>query len=160
MSTMGSSDPDEGGTTADRVTRATLLLRQHTDAGWKAIEDQVLARASTLYRPSAPIRGRHDHGDFFLASEALVALLRRAVDELPQAAAQKITCVTGDRDELETVTVTIVAAYGSPLLDVAARVHAVTWGQLRDLLGVLAPLAENVRTHVHVGDVSKDPHLL
>jgi len=144
----------------DRVARATALLRQHTDAGWKAVEDTVISRTLALFRPSAPIRGRHDLGDFFLAADVVVTHLRRHIDAVPRAAAQEIACTTGDRDELEQVTIQLIAAYGAPLLDVAGHVHAVALDVLRDLLGVLAPAAEHVRTHVHIGDGSNDPSIV
>jgi len=148
------------GPVADRVSRATALLRQHTDAGWKAVEDTVINRTLALFRPSAPIRGRHDLGDFFLAADVVVTHLRRRIDAVPRAAAQDIACVTGDRDELEQVTIQLIAAYGAPLLDVAGQVHATAVAVLEELLGALAPAAERVRTHVHVGDVSDDPRIV
>jgi len=144
----------------DRLSRATALLRQHTDAGWKAIEDNVVARALTLFRPSTPVRGRHDIGDFFLAADVIVARLRRRIDEIPAAAAQKIACTTDDRDELELVTIQLIAAYRAPLLEVAGHVHAAAMDVLGDLLGALAPATDRVRTHVHIGDVSNDPRVV
>lgn len=65
------------------VSRAAALLRQHTDSGWKAIEDSVITRALTLFRPSAPVRGRHDLGDFFLAADVVVNELRQRIDAVP-----------------------------------------------------------------------------
>lgn len=141
----------------ERITRATALLRQHTDAGWKAVEDTVIHRTLALFRPSAPIRGRHELGDFFLAADVVVAHLRRRVDAVPRVAAQNIACTTGDRDELEQVTIQLIAAYGAPLVEVAGHVHAAAVVLLEELLGTLAPAAERVRTHVHIGDVSNDP---
>ncbi len=151
----GGSFANDAGT--DRLTQATAMLRQHTDAGWKAIEDSVINRTLALFRPSAPVRGRHDMGDFFLAAEVVIAHLRRRIDTVPHAAADKIACTTGERDELEQVTIKLIAAYGAPLLDVAGQVHTVAVAVLTELLGVLAPAAERVRTHVHIGDVSNDP---
>jgi len=145
----------------DRLTRATALLRQHTDTGWKAIEDSVVSRTLSLFRPSAPVRGRHDLGDFFLAADIVVARLRRRIDEVPNAAAEQIACTTSDiGDELEQVTIQLVAAFGTPLLQVAGQVHAAAVDVLGDLLGALAPAAERVRTHVHIGDVTDDPRLV
>lgn len=141
----------------DRLAHATVLLRQHTDSGWKAIEDSVINRTLALFRPSAPVRGRHDLGDFFLAAEVVIAHLRRRIDTVPHAAADKIACTTGERDELEQVTIQLIAAYGAPLLEIAGQVHTVAVAVLTELLGVLAPAAERVRTHVHIGDVSNDP---
>lgn len=141
----------------ERVARATALLRQHTDAGWKAVEDTVINRTLALFRPSAPIRGRHELGDFFLAADVVVTHLRRRIDAVPRAAAQNIACITADRDELDQVTIQLIAAYGTPLLEVAGQVHSVALDVLQDLLGALAPAAERVRTHVHIGDVSDNP---
>jgi len=144
----------------DTVARATHLMRQHTDAGWSAIEDRVLTRALTAFRPSAPVRGRHDVGDFFVASDVVVARLRRVIDNVPEAAAERITCSTNDDDVLDSVTVQLIAAYGAPLLQLAERVHVVAHDCLDDLLGVLAPAAEQIHTHVHIGDVSNDPRIV
>jgi hypothetical protein len=159
---------DRNGTGADRtparvrdtVARATQLLRQHTDAGWSAIEDNVLSRALNAFRPSSPVRGRHDLGDFFLASDVVVGGLRRVIDDVPGAAAQRITCSTADDDVLDAVTIELIAAYGAPLLVLAGRVHSVARDCLVDLLGALAPAAEQIHTHVHIGDVSNDPRIV
>lgn len=162
---MTDHSPVEGGTDEDpgragirdAVARATQLLRQHTDAGWSAIEDDVLFRALNAFRPSSPVRGRHDLGDFLVASDVVVARLRRVIDDVPGGAAQRITCSTDTHDELDAVTVELIAAYGTPLLVLAGRVHAAARATLVDLLGVLAPAAEQIHTHVHIDDVSQDP---
>jgi hypothetical protein len=157
----GPSGPAAGTTGSERwSSRATALLRQHTDAGWKTMEDSVVNRALTLYRPSSPVRGRHDLGEFFLAADLVVTCLRRRIDEVPEAAAEQITCTTGEGDALEQVTIQLTAAFGAALLQVAGQVHTVAVDVLVDLLGALAPTAERVRTHVHVGDVTDDPRLL
>jgi len=155
-------EPTPAGTSLqDRLTRATALLRQHTDAGWKTIEDDVVARTLSLFRPSAPVRGHHDLGEFFVAADLVVTRLRRSIDEVPNAAAEQIACATSaDDDHLEQVTIQLVVAFGAPLLEVAGQVHAVAVDVLRDLLGAFAPVAERVRTHVHVGDVTDDPRLV
>jgi len=156
----GRTAGDGGARTRDTVARATHLLRQHTDAGWSAIQDNVLFRALNAFRPSAPVRGRHDLGDFFVASDVVVARLRRVIDDVPDAAAQRITCSTDDRDELDAVTIELIAAYGAPLVDLARRVHAVARDCLDDLLGALSPAAEQIHSHVHIGDVSNDPRIV
>jgi hypothetical protein len=143
--------------TNDPLARATQLLRQHTDAGWTVMSANILARALRAFRPSNPVRGRHDHGDFFIASDVLVARVREAVDAVPQAAATKITCTTNQRRELDRVTIQIVAAYGAHLVTLGEHLHAATVATLTDLLGDLAPDRAEVHTHVHVGDVSDDP---
>jgi hypothetical protein len=141
----------------DPVARAAQLLRQHTDTGWTAISANILARAVRAFRPSDPVRGSHEHGDFFVASDVVVARVREATDAVPQATATKITCSTDQRHELDGVTVQIVAAYGAHLLTLAEHVHTVTVTTLTDLLGDLAPTGTAIHTHVHVGDVSNDP---
>ncbi|NAZ85567.1 hypothetical protein [Kineococcus indalonis] len=148
------------GAGAELAARAALLLRQHTDAGWVAVRESVVSRALHAFRPSAPVRGRHAAGDYFVASDVLVAALRRAVDLVPRVAATRITCTTGEDDELDDVVVELVAAYGVRLLEVAGQVHAVAREVLGDLLGPLAPAAERIRTHVHLGDVSDDPRVV
>ncbi|WP_432574300.1 hypothetical protein [Kineococcus sp. SYSU DK005] len=147
-------------TGADLAARAAVLLRQRTDAGWVAVRGNVVSRALHVFRPSEPVRGRHEDGDFFVASDVVVAVLRRAVDLVPRAAATRITCTTGEEHDLDEVVVEIVAAYGARLLEVAERVHAVARDVLTDLLGPLAPPSERIRTHVHLGDVSDDPRVV
>jgi hypothetical protein len=155
------SGPGESGTTgSDRLTEATMLLRQHTDTGWKAMEASVLARALRFFRPSAPVRARHEHGDFFVASDVVVSRLRLVIDAVPQAAAQSVTCTVDDGDVLQSVTIQLVVVYGAKLVEVADRVHTVAWDELVHLLGDLAPGPEEVHTHVHIGDVSDDPRIV
>jgi hypothetical protein len=141
----------------DALARATRLLRQHTDAGWTAVSADILDRALRAFRPSAPVRGRHDRGDFFVAGDVLVGRIREAVDALPHTAAVRITCGTDERRQLGTVTVQIIAAYGSHLVTLANHVHAATARTLADVLGELAPPREDIHTHVHIGDVTDDP---
>lgn len=139
------------------VAHAAQLLRQHTDTGWTVMSANVLAWALRAFRPSDPVRGRHSHGDFFVASDVVVARVREAVDAVPQAAATKITCSTNQHHGLDGVTIQVIAAYGTHLLTLAEQVHAVTVATLTDLLGDLAPASTAIHTHVHVGDISDDP---
>ncbi|PRY15366.1 hypothetical protein [Kineococcus rhizosphaerae] len=145
---------------AERASRAAQLLRLHTDAGWVAMRENVLARALRTFRPSAPVRGRHELGDFFVSSAVVVDQLRRAVEAVPFAAPDTITCVTGDGEELREVTIEIVAGYGRPLLRLAGQVHTAAHACLRQLLGALAPAGERVHSHVHIGHITADPRLL
>lgn len=142
--------------TDDPVGRATQLLRQHTDAGWTAMNINIVARALRAFRPSDPVRGRHDHGDFFVASDVVVAQLREAVDAVPGATATKITCSTNQVHQLDHVTVQIIAAYGTHLVTLAEHLRAVAVVTLTDLLGDLVPAGTQIHTHVHVADVSHD----
>ena len=141
----------------DPVARAAQLLREHTDAGWTVMSASVLSRALRAFRPSDPVRGRHDRGDFYVASDVVVARVREAVDAVPQAAATKITCSTDQQHALDRVTIQIIAAYGVHLVTLAEQVHAAVVASLTDLLGDLAPAGGAIHTHVHVGDVSDDP---
>jgi hypothetical protein len=141
----------------DILGQATRLLRQHTDAGWTAISADILTRAVRAFRPSEPVRGRHQLGDFFVASDVIVDRLRQAVDAVPNAAAARITCTTGDRQQLVEVTIQIVAAYGAHLLTLAGHVHDAAARRLAEELGEFAPMSDAIHTHVHIGDVTDDP---
>jgi hypothetical protein len=141
----------------DALAQATQLLRQHTDAGWTAISADILNRALRAFRPSDPVRGRHALGDFFIASDVVVARLRQAVDAVPHAAATRITYSTNDRQELDAVTIQIVAAYGAHLLTLAGHIHTTAAHTLTALLGALAPSNADIHTHVHIGDITDDP---
>ncbi len=141
----------------DVLAEATQLLRQHTDAGWSAISADILHRAFAAFRPSEPVRGRHAYGDFFVASTVIVAQLRRVIDEIPHAAATKITCTTDDQHHLAGVTIQIVAAYGTHLLTLADQVHHAATESLAGILGDHAPSAGDIHTHVHIGDITDDP---
>jgi hypothetical protein len=141
----------------DALLQATQLLRQHTDAGWTAISADILHRALRAFRPSDPVRGRHELGDFFVASDVVVALLHQAVDAVPHAAAARITCSTNGHQELDAVTIQIIAAFGTHLLTLAEHIHNTTARTLTDILGDLAPSATAIHTHVHIGDITDDP---
>ncbi|MFI5493621.1 hypothetical protein [Actinoplanes sp. NPDC051859] len=141
-----------------RLTQATELLRQHTDAGWKAMRADVLNRARRAFRPSAPVRSHHDLGDFFIACDVVVARLQAAIDPVAGAAAQRITCTTDQRHHLDGVTIEIVAAYGTHLLTVARHVHEAAGRELNELLGAYAPPHSAIHTHVHIEDITDDPH--
>lgn len=141
---------------SDPVARAAHLLRRHTDRGWTVMSANILARALRAFRPSAPVRGRHDGGVFFVASDVLVSRLRETVDAGSPAAATRITCRTDPDHELAGVTVQVTAAYGAHLPTLGAHVHAVTVATLTELLGD-GPDGGTIRTHVHIGDVSTTP---
>ena len=143
-------DADEG------LTRAARLLRQHTDTGWTVLRPGLLDQARRVFRSSGPVRGRHELGDYFVREDVLTDQVRQAVDEIPDAAAAAIECVTDDQDELTALTVQISASYGAHLPTLAARVHATTHATVVDLLGDLAPGIDAVHTHVHIDDVVDD----
>ena len=137
----------------DDLARATGLLRAHTDSGWAGLREALLERAAAAFRPSAPVRGRHDLGDFFVAADVVVAQLRPAVDAVPGATAVRILCTTGDADVLEQVVVELSVRFGEPMLEVASAVRAAVVTELAVLLGALSPGVAGVRADVHVTDV-------
>ena len=141
----------------DVLTQATELLRQHTDAGWTAISADILHRAMAAFRPSEPVRGRHQSGDFFVASTVIVTQLRHVIDQTPHAAATRITCTTDDQQRLDEVTIQIIAAYGTHLLTLADQVHHAAVDTLTNILGEHTPPAGAIHTHVHIGDITDDP---
>jgi len=137
----------------DDLARATGLLRAHTDSSWTGIREALLERAAAAFRPSAPVRGRHALGDFFVASDVVVAQLRAAVDAVPGATAVRVLCTTGEADVLEQVVVELSVRYGEALRDVAAAVRAAVGDALGALLGPLSPGVAAVRADLHVTDV-------
>ncbi|TNM67904.1 Asp23/Gls24 family envelope stress response protein [Streptomyces sp. NP160] len=148
---------------AERLAAATAAMRQHTDHGWEQVRGEVVAAAMRAFRPSTPVRAVHGAGSFTVASERVVAQVRRALDPLPDASADAVRLATGEDDRLERVTVSVVAAYGSPLLGVADEVRRRTAAALEALLGVeaLGSAAEAVvEVDVHIGGVEVDPRRL
>ncbi|WP_432522627.1 hypothetical protein [Kineococcus sp. SYSU DK006] len=132
---------------------AAAALRAHTEEGWVLARPGLLERVRRAFRPSAPVLGTHELGDFRVAADVVVDGLRTAVDALPDAAADRISCSTGDDDRLEAVLVEVVVAFGTHLPALAGRVRSVVTARLRELLGDAAPGEEAVEVDVHVGDV-------
>lgn len=153
---MNAPDPRPGDASGD-LLRATELLRRHTDSGWQAMRSTVLERALSAFRPSAPVRGRHDLGEYVVAADVLVDQLREALTVLPGVVPDRILCATDETDALEAVTVEVVAGYGHDLLHLADGVREVVADRLDVLLGHLAPDLERITANVHVSDVSDDP---
>lgn len=153
---MNSPEPRPGDVPGD-LLRATELLRRHTDSGWQAMRTNVLERALSAFRPSAPVRGRHALGEYVVAADVLVDELRDALSVLPGVVPDRILCATDTTDALEGVTVEVVAGYGHDLLHLADGVREVVAERLDVLLGHLAPDLERITAHVHVSDVSDDP---
>jgi len=135
------------------LARATGLLRAHTDSSWAGVREALLQRAAAAFRPSAPVRGRHALGDFFVAADVVVAQLRAAVDAVPAATAVRIVCTTGEADVLEQVVVELSVRFGESLQEVAATVREAVGARLGDLLGPLSPGVAAVRADLHVTDV-------
>ncbi|PRY13038.1 hypothetical protein [Kineococcus rhizosphaerae] len=138
------------------LAEATAALRRYTPAGWQDVRTDLLALARRAHRPSAPVRGRHDLGDFLLATDVLVGALRAAVDPVPDVTVAAVHCVTGDGERLTGVTVEVAALFGTHLPTAADTVHDTVDRALGDLLGVLRPPSDAVDVHVHVADVVTD----
>ncbi|MEZ0165279.1 hypothetical protein AB2L27_10975 [Kineococcus sp. LSe6-4] len=139
---------------ADLLAQATVALRRHTPDGWAAVREDLLDLARRAHRPSAPVRGRHAHGDFLLSTDVLVAALRRSVESVPDVAVTAVHCATGPDAALTGVTVEVVALFGTHLPTAGEAARAVLTATCRDVLGEPGPgTGVDVRVHVHVGDV-------
>ncbi|MET0788811.1 MAG: hypothetical protein ABWY33_06165 [Cellulomonas sp.] len=142
------------------LAQAARTLREHTDTGWVALRDDVVAAAVRAFRPSAPVRGRLPGGELWVASAALVARVRSAVAAVPDAGALRITCATTSDHELDRLTVEIVVLYGTPVVPLADEVRRVAAAAVADALGLTSlPLAQ-VHVDVSVEDVTNDHRLL
>ncbi|GAA0297827.1 hypothetical protein [Kineococcus aurantiacus] len=139
------------------LAEATAALRRHTPTGWQDVRTDLIALARRAHRPSAPVRGRHDLGEFLLASDVLVGDLRAAVDPVRDVSVTAVHCATDDRAHLTGVTVEVAALFGTHLPSAGRAVRAAVDATLTDLLGPLRPPPEAVDVHVHVGDVVTDP---
>ncbi|MBC3760101.1 Asp23/Gls24 family envelope stress response protein [Quadrisphaera oryzae] len=158
--TGGTAGPARG---ADRLAAATAAMRQHTDHGWEQVRGDVVAAAMKAFRPSSPVRAVHAAGSFTVASEVVVTVVRRALEPLPDASADAVRLSTGEDDRLERIAVSVVAAYGAPLLSVADEVRRRTASALESVLGAgaLGSAAESVvEVDVHIGGVEVDPRRL
>lgn len=159
MSTRPNDAADDrpAGNGARVLADATVALRRYTPTGWLDVRADLLSLARRAHRPSAPVRGRHELGDFLLATDVLVAALRAAVDPVPDVTVAAVHCVTGDEERLTGVTVEVAALFGTHLPTAATVVRVAVDDALGDLLGVLRPPVEAVDVHVHVADVVTDP---
>jgi hypothetical protein len=142
------------------LERAARTLREHTDAGWVALRDDVVAAAARAFRPSAPIRGRLPDGELWVASAVLVSHVRAALSHVADAGALRITCATTADGDLDRVMVEIVALYGTPLVPLAERVRTVAAAAVAETLGLTEPPVDRIGVDVSIGDVTPDPRQL
>ncbi|QHT54734.1 hypothetical protein GXP71_00535 [Cellulomonas sp. H30R-01] len=142
------------------LDQATRALRQHTDAGWVGLRDDVVAAAVRAFRPAAPVRGSSVDGELWVTSTVLVAQVRAALDGLADAAALRITCTTTADDALDRLTVEVVALYGTPLVPLATRIRARAADAVAATLGLDTPPVARVHVDVSVHDVTDDPRTL
>jgi len=142
------------------LTQAARTLREHTDSGWVALRDDVVAAAVRAFRPSAPVRGRLPGGELWVASTALVSRVRDALADLAGAGTLRITCTTTPDADLDRLTVVIVALYRTPLVPLADEIRRVAAGAVAETLGLAAPPLHRVLVDVSVQDVTDDPSAL
>ena len=142
------------------LTQAARTLREHTDSGWVALRDDVVAAAVRAFRPSARVRGRLPGGELWVASSVLVARARESLADVPQAGALRITCTTTPDDDLDRLTVEVVALYGAPLLTLADEVRRRVATAVAQTLGFADPPLARIRVDVSVGDVTDDERQL
>ncbi|WP_380174030.1 hypothetical protein ACFEMC_04545 [Kineococcus sp. DHX-1] len=137
----------------DVLAAATAALRRHTPDGWTAVRGDLLSLARRAHRPSAPVRGRHDLGDYLVATDVLVVALRQAVATVHDVAVTAVHCATGEDAVLSGVTVEVTALFGTHLPTAGQAAHSAIATALVEVLGTLSPPTEHVVVHVHVGDV-------
>jgi hypothetical protein len=142
------------------LTQAARTLREHTDSGWVALRDDVVAAAVWAFRPSAPVRGRLPDGELLVASTVVVNHVRTALAAVTEGGVLRITCTTTRDDELDRLTVELVALYGTPLVPLAAEVRRLAAAAVAETLGLDRPPVDRVRVDVSVRDVTPDARLL
>ncbi|GCE77589.1 hypothetical protein [Cellulomonas biazotea] len=142
------------------VDHATRLLREHTDAGWVALRDDVVALATRAFRSSAPVRGHLPGGELWVASSVVVSQVRAALARVPDAGPLRIACTTTPDGRLDRLTVEVVALYGTPLVPLAGRVRTAAAEAVAATLGLATPPDHRVAVDVSVGDVTSDPRAL
>ena len=138
------------------LAEAARTLREHTDSGWIALRDDVVTAAVRAFRPSAPVRGRLSDGALLVASNVVVNQVRAAVTTVADAGVLRITCTTTADDELDRLTVELVALYGTPLVPLARRVRLAAAQAVTEVLGLGAAPMERVAVDVSVQDVTKE----
>lgn len=155
-------DPVENGQAAAPARGSRVLaaaaeaLRLHTPSGWRVVRADLIALARSAHRPSAPVLGAHDLGEYLVSGDVLTAHLRAAVDRVPDAGTTAVSLLTGTTHRLEKVTVEVAALFGTHLPTLAVAVRAAVTGAMVEVLGALSPGTGAVHVHVHVGDVVVD----
>ncbi|WP_456789681.1 hypothetical protein [Cellulomonas sp. P5_C5] len=142
------------------LAQAARTLREHTDSGWVALRDDVVAVAVRAFRPSAPVRGVLPDGALLVASTVLVSRVHAALATVADAGVLRITCTTTAEGELDRLTVELVALYGTPLVPLADEVRRLAATSVAETLGLTAPPLDRVRVDVSVQDVTPDARLL
>ncbi|WP_156374098.1 hypothetical protein [Cellulomonas sp. Leaf334] len=143
-----------------RLTQAARTLREHTDSGWVALRDDVVAVAVRAFRPSAPVRGSLPGAELFVASTVVVARVGATLAAVPDVGVLRITCTTTADDDLDRLTVEVIALYGTPLVPLADEVRRLAAAAVAETLGLTDPPVDRIRVDVSVQDVTPDPRLL
>ena len=142
------------------LVQAARTLREHTDSGWVALRDDVVALAARAFRPSAPVRGTLPDGPLFVASTVVASRVHAALARVPGAGVLRITCTTTPDDTLDRLTVELVALYGTPLVPLADAVRRAAAAAAAQTLGLVPHAGGAVRVDVSVRDVTPDPRWL
>lgn len=139
------------------LAQAARTLREHTDAGWVAVRQDVVAAAVRAFRPSAPVRGHLHGGELWVASTVLVSRVREAIAGVAGGGPLRIACTTTATDDLDRLTIELVALYGTPLVPLADEVRRVAADAVAATLGTDPPPADRIVVDVSIGDVTADP---
>lgn len=146
--------PDDDGLD-DLLDVAAAGLRRHTDTGWVAVAPGALAGALAAVRPSAPVRGRHDAGEFLVAADVLRRRVRVLLDADPRVRLRRAHVRTHDDDTLAELALELSAAYLEPLAPLAQDVRTAVAARLREDLGDPALPDDVVRVDLVVVDVHR-----
>ena len=135
------------------LDRAAATLREHTDEGWVRARDSLVARVLSAVRPSSPVRGRHAHGSYFVATAVLSGAVRRALEPHTRARLLRLTFDTTADHTLTAVTAQVSAQFDEPLVPLADEVRRIIADRLRACLGTPDLPEAIVRVDLVVADV-------
>ncbi len=126
----------------DPLVRALAAARR-TEPGWVDVSSSVLRRVASLARPGEPLLVHTASGEAtqddagsqtYLSSRILTTALRRLLQSAPTHAPTGIDLEVDER-RLTAIRISLAAAYGVELPDLAERVRAEVLAVVRDLLG-------------------------
>lgn len=145
--------PDPQQLLADTAQAAVEALRAQADERWVQISDRILTRSQTLTRRSLPVRAASAGGPVNVSEQVLIAGLRQALADLPDAAVVGIHITTDHSSHYTGLQITINVPYGPPILPVADDIRQQAQHALSALLGPVTPPVTVTTIHVHVQDV-------
>ncbi len=126
----------------DPLARALAAARR-TEPGWVDVSSSVLRRVASLSRPGEPLlvhtaAGEADQDEAgshtYLSSRILLTALRRLLQSAPTHAPTGIDLEVHER-RLTGLRISLAAAYGVALPDLAEQVRSEVLAVVRDLLG-------------------------